>query len=307
MIERCKHKGVPGNVLFHHRSHPSEIRTVAYQRDSASLREAEARAVQADREGRARWGDAEWSLRVDLAACYRLVDLFGMSDLVSNHISVRLPGPDEHFLINPFGMTYEEMTASSMIRVDLDGKIIDNPNADYSINLAGYVVHSAVHAARPEVGCVIHTHTVAGMAISALECGLLPVAQASMRFGKVGYHDFEGIAVEPGERERMAANLGDADAMILRNHGLLVACPSVPQAFNTIYRLERACLTQWIAMSCNSPMRLPPEAIIRKANAQYSANVATPPGSSGVTKPLGEMEWPAMRRLLDRRDPSYRW
>ena len=164
---------------------------------------------------------AEWETRVDLAACYRLVDLYGMTDLHLNHISARVPGHEKHFLINPFGMMYEEITASSLIKVDLDGKIIANSNPDYGINLAGYVIHSAIHGARHDVACVLHTHTNAGMAVSVLKCGLLPLTQTAMRWGKIAYHDFEGVAVELDERERLVEDLGDCEVMILRNHGLL--------------------------------------------------------------------------------------
>src|SRR3954465_2023170 len=149
----------------------------------------------------------EWETRVDLAACYRLVDLFGMCDLHLNHISARVPGREEHFLINPFGMMYEEITASSLIKVDLAGSIIANSNPDYGINLAGYVIHSAIHGARHDVGCVLHTHTNAGMAVSSLKCGLLPLTQTAMRWGKIAYHDFEGVAVELDERQRLVADL----------------------------------------------------------------------------------------------------
>ncbi len=168
---------------------------------------------------------AEWETRVDLAACYRLVDLYGMTDLHLNHISARVPGNEEHFLINPFGMMYEEITASSLIKVDLDGKIIANSNPDYGINLAGYVIHSAIHGARHDVGCVLHTHTNAGMAVSVLKCGLLPLTQTAMRWGKIAYHDFEGVVVDLDERKRLVEDLGDCEVMILRNHGLLVGRP----------------------------------------------------------------------------------
>ena len=148
---------------------------------------------------------AEWATRVDLAACYRLVDLYGMTDLHLNHISARVPGKEEHFLINPFGMMYEEITASSLIKVDLAGNIIANANPEYTINLPGYVIHSAIHGARHDVGCVLHTHTNAGMAVSVLKCGLLPLTQTAMRWGKVAYHDFEGVVVDLDERERLVA------------------------------------------------------------------------------------------------------
>src|SRR6185437_885133 len=151
---------------------------------------------------------AEWEMRVDLAACYRLVDHYGMTDLHLNHISARVPGREEHFLLNPFGMMYEEITASSLIKVDIDGNIIANSNPDYGINKAGYVIHSAIHGARPDVVCVLHTHTNAGMAVSSLKCGLLPLTQTALRWGQIAYHDFEGVAVDIDERERIVNDLG---------------------------------------------------------------------------------------------------
>jgi len=249
------------------------------------------------------YAPGEWEARVDLAACYRLVDHFGMCDLVSNHISARVPGSHHEILLNAFGMMYEEITASSLIRVDLQGNLLFNPNTDYTLNAAGYTIHSAVHEARPDVGCVIHTHTPAGIAISTLACGLLPISQSSMRFAKVAYHDYEGVAFEAGEKERLAADLGDCDVMILRNHGLLACGATIAQAFNNIYRLERACQIQAMAMACNSPMIQPTEALVKKSNAQYAAN---PISVGRKPTPLGIAEWPAMLRLLDRRDPSYR-
>jgi ribulose-5-phosphate 4-epimerase/fuculose-1-phosphate aldolase len=247
---------------------------------------------------------AEWRTRVDLAACYRLVDLYGMTDLHLNHISARVPGSQEHFLINPFGMMYEEITASSLIKVDLDGKIIANPNADYGINLAGYVIHSAIHGARHDVGCVLHTHTNAGMAVSVLKCGLLPLTQTAMRWSKIAYHDFEGVAVELDERTRLVEDLGDCEVMILRNHGLLSVGQTIGQAFNNIYRLERACQTQLLAMACNSEMNVPPPAVIARSNAQLA--VGPSPDAKGKKRPHGSLEWPALKRMLDRRDPSYK-
>jgi ribulose-5-phosphate 4-epimerase/fuculose-1-phosphate aldolase len=246
----------------------------------------------------------EWQTRVDLAACYRLVDLYGMTDLHLNHISARVPGNEEHFLINPFGMMYEEITASSLIKVDLDGNIIANSNADYGINLAGYVIHSAIHGARHDVACVLHTHTNAGMAVSVLKCGLLPLTQTAMRWGKIAYHDFEGVAVEIGERGRLVQDLGDCEVMILRNHGLLSVGASIGQAFNNIYRLERACETQLLAMACNSEIGMPPQDVIAKSNAQLT--VGPSPDARGKKRPHGSIEWPALKRMLDRRDPSYK-
>ncbi len=250
-----------------------------------------------------RFSAAEWATRVDLAACYRLVDHFGMSDLVSNHISARIPGTHDQILLNAFGMMYEEITASSLIRIDIGGRILDNPHADYSINAAGYTIHSAVHEARPDVGCVIHTHTPAGIAISALKCGVLPISQSAMRFAKVAYHDFEGVAFEPGEKARLVADLGDAQVMVLRNHGLLACGADIAQAFNAIYRLERICQIQCLAMACHSELIQPPAELVARANRQYAAN---PIAMGRKALPLGAIEWPAMLRMLDRRDPSYR-
>jgi ribulose-5-phosphate 4-epimerase/fuculose-1-phosphate aldolase len=246
----------------------------------------------------------EWQVRVDLAACYRLVDHFGMCDLHLNHISARVPGKEEHFLINPFGMMYEEITASSLIKVDLDGNILANANPDYGVNLPGYVIHSAIHAARPDVACVLHTHTNAGMAVSTLKCGLLPLTQTAMRWPRIAYHDFEGVVVDLGERKRLADNLGDCEVMILRNHGLLAVGGTIGAAFNNIYRLERACQTQLLAMACNAEISLPPTEVIARANAQLS--VSPSPDATGRQRPHGAMEWPALKRMLDRRDPGYK-
>jgi ribulose-5-phosphate 4-epimerase/fuculose-1-phosphate aldolase len=246
----------------------------------------------------------EWETRVDLAACYRLVDMYDMCDLHLNHISARVPGNEEHFLLNPFGMMYEEITASSLIKVDLAGNVIANRNPEYSINLPGYVIHSAIHAARHDVGCVLHTHTPAGMAISVLKCGLLPLTQTAMRFGRVAYHDFEGVVVDLDERGRLVANLGDAEVMILRNHGLLSVGGTIAQAFNNIYRLERACQTQLMAMACNSDITMPPQEVIAHANAQLT--VSPSPDAAGKRRAHGSLEWPALKRMLDRRDSSYK-
>jgi len=246
----------------------------------------------------------EWQTRVDLAACYRLVDFYGMTDLHLNHISARVTGHENHFLINPFGMMYEEITASSLIKVDLDGKIIANSNPDYGINLAGYVIHSAIHAARPDVACVLHTHTNAGMAVSSLKCGLLPLTQTALRWDKIAYHDFEGVAVDVDERKRIVEDLGDCEVMILRNHGLLSVGTSIGQAFNSIYRLERACQTQLLAQACNTEISLPSPDSIAKANEQLRAMPS--PDAKGRNRPHGTLEWPALKRMLDRRDPSYK-
>jgi len=246
----------------------------------------------------------EWETRVDLAAAYRLVDLYGMTDLHLNHISARVPGKEGHFLINPFGMMYEEITASSLIKIDLKGNTIANSNPQYSINLAGYVIHSAIHAARHDVACVLHTHTNAGMAVSVLKCGLLPLTQTAMRWSRVAYHDFEGVIVDLDEQKRLVENLGDSDVMILRNHGLLSVGQTIGQAFNNIYRLERACQTQLLAMACGAEISMPAQEVIERSNAQLT--VMPSPDAKGKKQPHGSLEWPALKRMLDRRDPSYK-
>jgi ribulose-5-phosphate 4-epimerase/fuculose-1-phosphate aldolase len=239
---------------------------------------------------------AEWQARVDLAACYRLVALWDMVDMIANHISMRVPGEPNHFLINPYGYLYEEITASSLIKIDMDGHIIAKPDFDYGVNRAGFVVHAAIHKARDDAHCVIHTHTPAGMAISALKCGLLPMTQTAMRFAKIGYHDYEGVAVSLEEQERLARDLGDADLMILRNHGLVAVGPTIPQAFSNIYRAELAAKAQLLAMQTGAEIVVPPREIIALTNHQYKPT---------TRRPFGILEWPALRRKLDRIDPSY--
>jgi ribulose-5-phosphate 4-epimerase/fuculose-1-phosphate aldolase len=240
---------------------------------------------------------AEWAARVDLAACYRLIDLYGMSDLIANHVSVRVPGEPDHFLINPYGLLYEEMTASTMLKIDLDGNVIAQPPFDYGVNRAGFVIHAAIHRARHDALCVIHTHTAAGMAVSVLECGLLPNTQTSMRFAKCAYHDYEGVVLNLDEQARLAADLGDCELMILRNHGLLVVGQSIPQAFNHIHRAELSCRTQLLAMACGAPMVAPSAAVIEQTFQAYQPH---------VRRPFGVLDWPALLRKLDRLDPSYK-
>ncbi|WP_454675849.1 class II aldolase/adducin family protein [Achromobacter pestifer] len=239
----------------------------------------------------------EWDTRVQLAACYRLVAHFGMSDLIYNHITARIPGTEDHLLINPYGMMYDEITASSLVKIDLAGNIIGPSSSGLGINAAGYVIHSAVHGARTDVGCVIHTHTRAGMAVSALQCGLLPLTQTAMRFAKIPYHDYESVAIDLSERERLVADLGASEAMILRNHGLLAVGPTVAQAFNTLYWLEMACKAQVDALSANREFCLPPAEVIERTWHLYQPT---------TRRPFGELEWPAMLRLMDRKDASYR-
>ncbi|MCA3189011.1 MULTISPECIES: class II aldolase/adducin family protein [unclassified Cupriavidus] len=249
---------------------------------------------------RGQCSEAEWQARVDLAACYRLVELYGMADMMANHISVRVPDEDDAFLINPYGMMYEEITASCLIKVDHAGKILSTPDfgpLNYGVNKAGYVIHSAVHHARPEVACVIHTHSWASMAVSSLACGLLPITQTAMRFLKIGYHDYQGVVLDTAEQESLIADLGKGEALILRNHGALTVGNSVGEAFNWMHRLELACRSQVAAMSCNTPLQEVPADVLEETWNNYQP---------GTRRPYGLMEWPALLRKLDRLDPSYR-
>jgi ribulose-5-phosphate 4-epimerase/fuculose-1-phosphate aldolase len=240
----------------------------------------------------------EWQTRVDLAAAYRLTAMYGMTEMIANHISCRVPGTHDHFLINPYGMLYEEIDASSLIKVDLDGNTLFNAS-DYGVNAAGFVIHSAIHMARRDVDCVAHTHTPAGMAVSAMECGLLPLAQTSMRFLHIAYHDFEGIADDIGERERLVRDLGNHEAMILRNHGLLVVGRTIPGTFNLLFRIERACEVQVMALSCNTKLTMPSQDVLEKTFDKMKPRPELPNRN-------GELAWPALLRKLDRLDNSYR-
>ncbi len=231
--------------------------------------------------------DAEWQARIDLAACYRLVELYGMSDMMANHISARVPGEPGAFLINAYGMLYEEISASSLIKVDGAGKILSTPDfgpLGYGVNKAGYVIHSAVHAARPEVDCVIHTHAWASMAVSALECGVMPITQTAMRFLKIGYHDYCGVVLNLDEQEALIRDLGNAEALILRNHGALIVGRTIGEAFNWMHRLELACRSQLAAMACNSPLEAVPQAGARTDLAQLPAANAQALRRDGVAR-----------------------
>lgn len=249
---------------------------------------------------KARVSEAEWQARVDLAACYRLVDLYGMADMMANHISARVPGEEGCFLINAYGMMYEEITASSLLKVDHHGNILAKPDfgdLGYGLNRAGSVIHSAVHAARPEIACVIHTHSWASMAVSSLECGLLPLTQTAMRFLKITYHDYQGVVLNESEQESLVRDLGNAEAMILRNHGALTVGRSIGEAFNWMHRLELSCRAQIGTMSCNSPLAKVSPEVLEDTWNQYQP---------GTRRPYGLMEWPALLRKLDRLDPSFR-
>jgi ribulose-5-phosphate 4-epimerase/fuculose-1-phosphate aldolase len=244
---------------------------------------------------RERVSPQEWQTRVDLAACYRLVHHYRMDDLVYNHISARVPGEEGHFLINAYGMTYDEITASSLVKIDFDGNVVQDSGTGYGINHAGFVIHSAVHRGREDVACVIHTHTPAGMAVSAMECGLLPLTQNAMFFSGVGYHDYEGPAVELEEQKRLVKDLGKHVAMVLNNHGLLAVGATIPEAFITMYWLERACQAQVFAML--SKVRIPNDHVVGLTNERYKP---------GQRRKIGELEWAGLLRLLERRYPGFR-
>ena len=238
----------------------------------------------------------EWQVRVDLAAAYRLVALYGWDDLVFTHISSRVPGPEHHFLINPYGMMFEEITASSLVKIDLDGKkVMENP---YEINPAGFTIHSAVHAAREDALCVMHLHTDYGIAVSAKKHGLLPLSQQSLFcLASLGYHDYEGLALNEDEKPRLVADLGTKNSLILRNHGLLTVGSNSAEAFLAMYNLERACKIQILAEAGGAELVSISKATLDGITAQ--AKVAT--------KGLGaNLVWPGLLRKLDRIDGSYR-
>jgi ribulose-5-phosphate 4-epimerase/fuculose-1-phosphate aldolase len=240
--------------------------------------------------------DEEWQQRVDLAACYRLIAMYGWDDIVFTHVSARVPGPDEHFLINAYGMLFEEITASSLVKIDLQGdKVVDSP---HMVNPAGFVIHSAVHAARHDVGCVLHTHTKAGIAVSAQADGLLPISQTSLfPFATLAYHDYEGIALNDAEKPRLVADLGHNNALILRNHGLLTTGATVADAFLMMYMLETACQIQVLAQAGGNNLIMVPRPIVEGIQAQ----------AEKATEGLGgQLVWPGLLRKLDRRDTSFR-
>jgi len=233
---------------------------------------------------------AEWQARLDLAACYRLVDRYDMTYLIYNHITARIPGTPDHLLLNLYGLLYKEITASSLVKIDLDGNILRKPDTDYGINKSGYVIHGAIHKARPDVACVLHTHTRAGMAVAAMTCGLLPLSQTAIRFvGHIGYHDYEGPAVDLDERDRLVRDLGPHDAMIMRNHGLLSCGATIQQAFNTMYQLELSCRSQVDAMAARTELVMPGQNVLA-----HTAHLYQP----ATRRPYGVLEWPAMLRLL---------
>lgn len=246
----------------------------------------------------------EQHLREELAACYRLIAHYRMSDLIFTHISVRIPGPEHHFLINPYGLMFDEITASSLVKIGLDGRAVEP--SPHAVNPAGFVIHSAIHGAREDAHCVLHTHTRAGCAVAALECGLLPVNQISMEFyGKVAYHDYEGVALDLDVQQRLVRDLGDKPVLMLRNHGLLTVGATVSQAFLRMYYLEKACDIQIAAQACG-PLVLPSAEVCQYTEQQF--NNPGRPLEEGELVDLDAMQlaWAALLRMLDRVSPGYR-
>lgn len=238
----------------------------------------------------------EWQVRIDLAAAYRLVALFGWDDLIFTHISARVPGPEHHFLINPYGLMFDEITASSLVKVGFDGKKV--MDSSYDINPAGFTIHSAVHAARPDALCVMHLHTRHGVAISAKKHGLLPISQQSLFvLASIAYHDYEGLALNEGEKPRLVGDLGDKNNLILRNHGLLTIGGNAAEAFLAMYNLERACEIQLMAEAGGGELVEISKPILKGIEAQVKV----------VTKGLGaDLVWPGLLRKLDKIDSSFR-
>jgi ribulose-5-phosphate 4-epimerase/fuculose-1-phosphate aldolase len=247
---------------------------------------------------RAEMPSAEWEQRVELAACYRLLAHYRMTDLIYTHSTVRVPGEPGRFLINPYGYRWEEVTASSLVKIDIDGnKVGDSP---HRVNPAGFTIHSAVHMARHDAVCVIHTHTRAGMAVSAMKDGLLPISQIALQFyGRLGVHDYEGVALDLDERQRIIADLGASNCgVILRNHGLLTVGRTVAEAFQLMFYLDRACEVQVSALSMGRELVIPPPEVCEKVG-QQSDQMALDDGDL-------QLEWAAHLRMLDALDPSYR-
>lgn len=237
----------------------------------------------------------EWNARVDLAALYRLVALHEWDDLIFTHISMRIPGPDHHFLINPYGLLFEEITASSLVKVDLDGNIISE--TPYFINPAGFTIHSAVHAAREDAMCVMHLHTDQGVAVSAQKEGLLPISQTGMiAMADLAYHDYEGIALDHDERERIVADLGNKNMMLLRNHGTLTCGESAADTYMRMFFLERACKMQVMAQAGGD---------LIQCGDDLKSRVADQSNPQGMKVLSQQLVWPALLRRLDRKMPGY--
>ena len=242
--------------------------------------------------------DQEWAIRVDLAAAYRLVSRYGWEDLVFTHISARVPGTEDQFLINPYGLFFDEITASSLVKIDQQGnKLEDSP---FDVNAAGFIIHSAIHGARHDARCVLHTHTPNGVAVSCQRAGLLPISQHSLFvLGSVGYHDFEGPALDEDEKPRLVADLGDNRCLILRNHGLLTVGETVADAFINMYYVEASCQIQVRAQSGGGELINVPKDVMDRGYANATANQRRNGGQ-------GRLVWPGLLRRLDRTDPSFR-
>jgi ribulose-5-phosphate 4-epimerase/fuculose-1-phosphate aldolase len=242
-----------------------------------------------------RVGAAEWAVRVDLAAAYRLVAHYGWDDLIFTHLSARVPGPEHHFLLNPYNLMFEEVTASSLVKVDMQGLPVEP--SPFVTNPAGFTIHSALHMAREDAQAVMHLHTPHGQAVSAHDEGLLPLTQTAMLIrSEVAYHDYEGVALDLDERERLIADLGDKGAMLLRNHGTLTVGETVGEAFIKMYFLERACQAQILALSAGDALNIPP---------QGSPEVAAEQGKIGLKIAAGALAWPALLRKAYRLDPGF--
>ena len=242
--------------------------------------------------------DQEWQIRCDLAALYRLVAHHRWTDLIYTHISARLPGPGHHFLINRYGVLFHEMRATDLVKIDLHGNVVEPDGQSRRVNAAGFTIHSAIHMARPDLMCVVHTHTAAGIAVSAQKEGLLPLSQHALKFhGRLAYHGYEGIALDLDERERLVRDLGERKAMILRNHGLLAGGTSIPEAFHMIYMLERACSAQVAALSGGRETILPPQEVCQHTAEQFRAQEND--------EHYGFM-WESALRLIENDKPDYR-
>ncbi|NWG47213.1 MAG: class II aldolase/adducin family protein [Alphaproteobacteria bacterium] len=257
---------------------------------------SEARQLSSPSSAATRYSAEEWRVRVDLAAAYRLVALFGWDDLIFTHLSARVPGPDHHFLINPYGFLFEEITASSLVKIDLAGNPVEP--TDHPVNPAGFLIHGTIHAAREDAAAVIHLHTPHGVAVSCQKDGLLPLAQQTLLLPRgIAYHEFEGIAVDAAEKELLVRNLGKAYAMILRNHGTLALGRSVAQAFLVIYTLERACEFQLAIQSAGVPLHPVRPEVIERIPRQLKVQ------DSSIDIP--QASFAALKRRLDRVNPGY--
>jgi ribulose-5-phosphate 4-epimerase/fuculose-1-phosphate aldolase len=265
---------------------------------SRSAMGQQAAAVVQSRPVRDQVSPEEWEMRVDLAAAYRLMVRYGMTDMIYNHITARVPDRPDEFLINAYGLHYSEVTASNLHRIDHEGEITQRGSSHYGVNFPGFVIHGAVHMARSDLNCVIHSHTRAGIAVSAMKVGLLPLSLFGMRFANdIGYHDCQGIVVGLEERDSLVRDLGTHNVLMLRNHGVLACGPTVAEAFNTQYMLEQACKVQVDAMTAGTELVLPSKEAVEQAAHMFQPS---------VRRPFGVMEWEALRRLLDREEPSYR-